>query len=368
MKIKHWTLLLLLSVLAILLPVKDSECATQQHGIKFTAKATKIDTEKGTPNFPRWSQDGSAVLYLTPLNHGAYKLWQLSPSGLEASVALSSVPSPFIAPDGKSAAYVKAHQLHLVDIATKKSQGIPLPNSFKTAADLYSVFWSPNGRFIALYSVASSTTKIWIYDVAQKSFKKVTEAKNRSKAAPDPQSYSFLSSWSPNSQSITYPLFYDDKTEYFIARLDGGDPQRIDTLPNVALAEPSWTVQSYILWYGYDKNKMGGDSASADSSEIYVVNVITRKMKRIEIKNITSAWYPVLSPDGRWLVFYAKDRNNKLKLMLTNLEGSFLDVLDDKITPGQAPKWSPDSKSVVYNKLLDSGAITLGLITISPAQ
>ncbi|MBI5103003.1 MAG: hypothetical protein HZB33_14395 [Nitrospirae bacterium] len=367
MKIKLWSAYLVICLLLIS-HTQKSECATQQNRIKFEAKVTKIDIKKGTPNFPQLTQDGSALLYLTPLNHGEYTLWRLSPSSLEARVAVSNVPSPFIASDGKSTAYVKDHQLHILDIETKKSKIVPLPRTFKTSANLYSVIWSPNGRFIALYSVASSTTRIWIYDIGQRAFRKVTEVQNPSKTPPEAQSYSYLSGWSPNSQALAYPVFYDDKTEYFITQVEDGVPKKIDILPNVAVAEPSWTMQNYILWYGYDKNKMSGDNESADFSELYVVNVLTRKMNKINIKNITSAWYPVLSPNGRWLVFYAKDINNELKLLLTDLVGSFIEVLDDKITPGQAPKWTPDSKSVVYDKLLDSGAITLGVVTISSAQ
>ncbi len=48
--------------------------------------------------------------------------------------------------------------------------------------------------------------------------------------------------------------------------------------------------------------------------------------------------------------------------MLTAMRGRFVAVLDDSVTPGERARWSPDSKMVVYDKLLPFGEITLGLV------
>jgi Tol biopolymer transport system component len=164
------------------------------------------------------------------------------------------------------------------------------------------------------------------------------------------------------------PVFSNERVDYLIIGLHKFNTRRIEGMQGVSFAEPSWTAKNYISWYGYAKSKKETKSDSADFSGIYIANASTGKMTNIDFSNIASAWYPVLSPDARWIVFYAKDVKNKLKLMMTDVEGSFVEVLDESISPGQAPRWSHDSRRIVYNKLLDSGAITLGLITISPSN
>jgi Tol biopolymer transport system component len=347
----------------MLFPLESTESGTSGNRIKFQTRITKIDTAKGTPNFSRWSKDGKSIIYFTPLKQSGYALWQLSPVTLVPEMITSNIPSPVLDWNSKSLAYIRDQRLHIIEVATGKEKAVTLPMS-TTNSKYYLISWSPNSRFLAVYIASGIVGAIWTYDSQTSSFSRLAEINNSSPIAPDPTAYIYMTAWSPKSDQIVFPIFEQKEVHYYSARLNGTKHILMRVANNMAFAEPSWTNENYILWYGYDEEKLKTAKEQDNFSEIHVYNIRSKKLMKLEIKEVLSAWYPVLSPDGRRVVFYGRENSRKSKLMLTDLKGSFLEILDERITPGQAPKWSPDSQSIIYDKLLDSRAITMGLITL----
>jgi Tol biopolymer transport system component len=86
--------------------------------------------------------------------------------------------------------------------------------------------------------------------------------------------------WSPNGRRIAFTWLRNEKWELWLLRLDGS----ADPLTSGVVSHPTWAPDGKRLAY-------------ASSSEIFVINVKTRKTRSLA----SGSQCPVWSPNGKWI-------------------------------------------------------------------
>lgn len=110
------------------------------------------------------------------------------------------------------------------------------------------------------------------------------------------------------------------------------------TLPDVIGSEPSFYKACDVLIY---------TSESSGVSQIYTVHLRTGEIKQIT-DTFSDKHYPVVSPDGNWLVFNEEVFGEwVLSLRPLNKDSSHIQIQLNTFNP-MKPSWSHDSKKLVY--------------------
>ncbi len=309
-----------------------------------TTPVAITSTEAGLARIPRWSPDGSRLLFL-------------SPRGLETVPALGGPPKLLVpvvrgawadgtwSPDGRSVAYARGDSVFVLAVEDGAARGLA------RLTEAHSCDWSPDGRRLACASgnrrfvgnedfgnIALSS--VWIVPVAGGSPVRITEgeALNTSPA------------WLPGGRSLVYISDRDGGRDiYQVALGHDGQPLRAPVRLTTGLnaAQVSVSADGRRLSYTAFTQTSNVWSLPVPRSGMALVSraePVTRGNQVVENCDV--------SPDGRWLAFDS-DRGGTHQIYRMPLAGGDVEQLTSGAGPAFVPTFSPDGREIAYHAFKD---------------
>lgn len=206
---------------------------------------------------PRWSPDGSRLLYTTYYKTGF--------------------------PD-----------IYSINLATGRKEPIATFKGTNTGGA-----YSPDGRRIAMTLSGTGNAEIYIADTRGKNIRRLTTNKSN-EASPN---------WSPDGSRLVYTSDAPGKPQLYQISVNGGGPQRIATNISSYCSEP--------VWNPVDSNKIAFTASIGGGFQIAVYDFKTRSSK--QITSGASSVEPAWLSDGRHLVF-TKREGGRTRLMIVDSE------------------------------------------------
>ena len=330
------------------------------------------------PSRPDWSPKGGLIAF-QGYKGGTFHIWLMKPDGTgvrQLTTGHGDDREPRISPDGKTVAFASdrafegSYDIWIADIATGK-----LTRKTTAAEEEYEPTWSADGTTIAFVSgkgvsrghgafVVGGDIKSVDSTGAVKTLYSLPHGE-----AGDPFSAAHLDSpsFSPDGK-LAYTVFSGGKSELFV------DGKQVGTAEDVFPFYASF-VGSKVLYTG-DGKILLTDLASGTTSAVPFTATfqIDRPGYRHRIydfdatatKPVKGILHPVLSPDGKSVVFAALNQ-----LWMMPLGGKPVALTSDSFYK-QDPSFSPDGKSIVFSSdavgyerlyIMDLGTKTARLVT-----
>lgn len=245
-----------------------------------------------------------------------------------------------VSPDGKTIVFDLMGDLYTVPMsggqATQLTRGI----AFDTHPR-----YSPDGKKILFTSDRSGSENVWWIDLVTKDTLQVTKEKDQNFPS---------AAWTPDGDYIVYSKGKLDVQLYMVHKNGGGGIQLINT-PGMKTIDPAVSPDGR---YVYFSQRTGPWSYDAQLPQ-YEVGIYDRDNSKVSTvtSRYGSGFTPVLSPDGKWLV-YGSRFEDKTGLVIRDLHTGDEKWLaypvqrDDQesiatmgVLPGMA--FTPDSKDLV---------------------
>jgi Tol biopolymer transport system component len=246
-----------------------------------------------------------------------------------------------VSPDGKTIAFDLMGDIYTVPVtggqATQVTKGIAFDSHPR---------YSPDGKKLLFSSDRSGSENIWWIDFEKKDTFQVT--KERDQNLPS-------ACWTPDGDYIVYSKGKMNVQLYMIYKNGGGGTQLIDAPASLKTIDPTVSPDGRYIYYS---RRYGPWSYNADLPQ-YQVGVYDRENGKSSVitSRYGSGFTPVLSKDGKWLV-YGSRFEDKTGLVLRNIATGDEKWLaypvqrDDQesiatmgVLPGMA--FTPDSKAVI---------------------
>ena len=206
---------------------------------------------------PRWSPDGSRVLFTTYFRSGF--------------------------PD-----------IYSIDVLTGQKQPIATFKGTNTGGA-----FSPDGRRIAMALSGTGDSEIYVTDNQGRNMCRLTTNKSL-EASP---------SWAPNGTRLVYTSDRRGRPQLYVMSVNGGAPMRLPTNISSYCSEP--------VWNPVDPSKIAFTAAIAGGFQIALYDMEARTSKQLTqgASSVEPAWLN----DGRHLVF-TKREGGRTRLMLLDSE------------------------------------------------
>jgi imidazolonepropionase-like amidohydrolase/Tol biopolymer transport system component len=330
-------------------------------------RATPLLTGMAFEAQPRFSPDGKKVVFISDRS-GGDNVWTLS-LDLKDTTAVTqgngnAYVSPEYSPDGKYIAVSRAGsvfgaaklQMYHVDGGSGLPVGVIPPQAKAIGAA-----FSPDGRYL----YAAGRTGDWQYNAALPQYTLVRYDRETGQYSPVALRYgsAFRPALSPDGKWLVYGTRHETKTglrlrdlktgeerwlAYPIQRDDSEARATLDVIPGYSFTPDSKAI---VISYGGEiwRVPMEGGAPARIPLEVPVKLEIGPEVKfayrvdtsaMLTIKQIRS---PVVSPDGKRVVFTAVDR-----LWIANVDGTTPRRLTSADMGEFHPVWAPDGKSVAY--------------------
>jgi Tol biopolymer transport system component len=217
------------------------------------------------PEGPRWSPDGSRIMFTDGNYDGPHFTYVVSSQGGPPVRVLPdnkccNEGDPTWSPDGKQiAVWVESHEgkteteLKIVNISTNEVSYLPSPPK-----RTWSPRWSPDGRYIVcVTNPYPNTDGLEVFDFKLKKWKiLLTELGSGN-----------WPSWSRDSRWIYYFMNRVDRYAVLRISVDGGRPERVTDLRG--FHGTGW----FYGWYGLDSNDNPLMLREAGDNEIYALTL-----------------------------------------------------------------------------------------------
>ncbi len=248
---------------------------------------------------------------------------------------------PVVSPDGERVAYVKNivkdeenrffSKVFVMDKNGKNIQEVKMKNGQQKAP-----WFSPDGKYISFLSDESGTFQVWIKDLSNDTFRKITSVRHGI------ENYS----WSPCCDKIVFQgKFYKDEIK-----------------ENLAFCE--MTVEEYDSYVEEKKNapieitdiiyKFDGEGISDGSMPLVGIAQLDSLKQSVLVEKFPCI-KPSWSPDGEKITFYGRPyegvKARKHELFVCDETGEGLNRLsnDMLIIAEQPPCFTKDSKYVIFD-------------------
>jgi Tol biopolymer transport system component/imidazolonepropionase-like amidohydrolase len=246
-----------------------------------------------------------------------------------------------ISPDGKTIVFDMMGDLFTVPATGGKATALTKGIAFDSHPR-----WSPDGKKILFSSDRSGAENIWWIDLEKKDTFQVT--KERDQNFPS-------ATWTPDGDYIVYSKGKMQVQLYLVHKNGGAGTQLISTPATYKTIDPTVSPDGRYIYFS-GRTGPWNYNAALPQYELAVYDRQTSKVNRITSR-YGSAFTPVLSKDGQWLV-YGSRFEDKTGLVIRNLSTGDEHWLaypvqrDDQesiatmgVLPGMA--FTPDSKAVI---------------------
>jgi len=168
--------------------------------------------------------------------------------------------------------------------------------------------YSPDGKKILFISDRSGADNVWYIDTEKKDTVQVTKDQNQ---------YFPSACWTPDGEYIVYAKGRRNIKLYMAHRKSGAGVQLIDAPLNLKTIDPAVSADGRYIYYSKRTNAWNYNAVLPQ----YQVGVYDRENGKLNTitSRYGSGFTPVLSKDGKWLV-YGSRFEDKTGLVIRNLE------------------------------------------------
>lgn len=255
---------------------------------------------------PRWSTDGRRIIFESNKD-GHWDVYSMGSDGSDL-VRLTETPaaesSPVYSPDMKQVAFASYRDGNPEIYVMEADGSNPTRLTFNPANDICP-YWSPDGTRIYFSSNRGGREEIFAIRMSDHKELAVSAPGGHEGAHETGEYYEEHPVWSPDGARLTFRAGTGDRAEWFTMDLAGG---RMD--PARDLPGPFRTV----------------------------------------IPDFGPVEHPVVSPDGKWMVFESK-RDGNWELYLASINGSDARRLTESAGADTQPAWSPDGNQIAFTSL-----------------
>jgi imidazolonepropionase-like amidohydrolase/Tol biopolymer transport system component len=286
------------------------------------------------------------------------KKWDVNhPPGAAVTVGIDTRTGTWmsvdVSPDGKQIVFDLLGDLYLLPIGGGEAKAL----THGMAWDMQARF-SPDGKQLAYMSDAAGGDNIWVMNVDGSGAREISKEKYRLLNNPV---------WHPNGQFIAARKHYSGTRslgsgELWMYHARGGAGVQLNEKPNWQkdLGEPAFSPDGRYIYYSQDTTAGTRFEYNKDSNgQIYTI--FRRDLKDQKVKPFVNgqggAVRPVPSPDGKYLAFVRRVRNQStlyIKDLTTGRETPAWDGLERDLQEAWAIhgvypafSWIPGSKEIV---------------------
>jgi tricorn protease len=299
-------------------------------------KEFKVHTSyRGKDFFPSIDKQGNLYFISDRLN-GQYNLYQLK--GQEKVKLTSfdtSIKTPLVSANGQIVVFIKDYQLYTYNVASKKSQKVPvklfqndsltLEKGFNISGKISAFDVSPDGKKITFVSRG----ELFVSDIKGKFIRHI-------ETAADGRVIEVL--WLKDNKTLIFNQTLDGWQNLFKVRSDIHEKEQkltTDTVNNRNIALDSERKQMLYL---------------SGATKLKVMDLKSFKSKTVVQEELWGFYnsQPYFSPDDRFIVFTAI-RNFEEDILVHELaNGKTINLTDSGISES-APFWSPDGKYLYFS-------------------
>ncbi|MBA63257.1 MAG: hypothetical protein CMJ76_12940 [Planctomycetaceae bacterium] len=179
---------------------------------------------------------------------------------------------------------------------------------------------SPNERYLAL-EIASESDDIWIYDLFEKTIRKVTNQGNN-----------HLPLWTPDGKAIYFGSRVGERTGLYKMGAFGGNKEKLAEFDD-------WYIR-VAFGSSTDIMLLERNNGIADASGVPDLENLTVENKHVN-------WGPVISPDDKWVAFVS-DRTGRYEIFVAPMPLDVQNARQVSIDGGFFPTWSRDGGKIFY--------------------
>jgi Tol biopolymer transport system component len=287
---------------------------------------------------PRWSPDGSSLVYFSRGGDGEGAIWSIPALGGPPRRLMAGIGGADVSRGGRLTCFRLADgKIQLVTAALDGSDvRVVLPSS---AGYHRYPRWSPDSRWIAFQRGDGVRDDVFVVDAGGGEARRLTN--DRSVLAG--------LSWLPSSEGIVYASSRGTTVPYlpsfrlWEARLDGSAARPV-TAADASYEQPdvhsTGLVSAARLRMRFDISRFPVDGAASDN--VKRAEQVTRQTGQV----LT----PTSSPDGDEMAFLA-DHGGRANLWVMSTRGGELRQITFESDPAVAvgvPVWSPDGQSIAF--------------------
>ena len=247
---------------------------------------------------------------------------------------------PDISPNGDKVAFsVSTHEgnksvIWVYDIPSGEMLQLTEPDTNSHIGDVH-VQWAPDGRTIAFVSDRSGENHIYLVSSTGGDVQRISIQALRDGTGP----WVCRFSWSPDGEHIAFSDSDDEGVDLFTIRLKDNTIEQLTNRPGIE-QYPNWSDDGASIIYV-------GDQSGLD--EFWIYDLATGTESKVPMDAISGIAYPVLSPDGEWIVFMAPGIIG-LSSFVVSINGGPV----RKVAPGDkyvnwGPVWDPDGDHLIYH-------------------
>src|SRR5512133_2033205 len=187
--------------------------------------------------------------------------------------------------------------------------------------------WSPDGRRVLVTSYRAGRPEIWVYGVADRSFRRLSSVQNAMGGV-----------YSPDGTKIAFTASDGGNSDVWVMSADGSGARRLTTQPSLDLS-PAWSPDGKRLAFVSDR---------AGTPQLYVMNADGSDPRRLTFQgnyNQTPQW----SPRGDLVAFTARDERKVFDVFVVSADtGKIERVTQDQGRTNEEPSWAPNGRLLVF--------------------
>jgi Tol biopolymer transport system component len=211
------------------------------------------------------------------------------------------------------------------------------------------ISWSPDGKRIAISSKAGNQDAIFLIDVASGDQEQLSFG----------LAGIFSVDWSPKGDAIAFVGNTASQSDIFVYNLK--TKKLVNLTDDIYSDErPTWSPDGKKLYFSSDR----GDVVTHDSTDIrfhdynsydiFSIDVATRDIERLTDWSRSNQGSPVVSPDGKKILFVS-DRNGINNIYMLNLETKKWRPITNSLSGVYQLSLSHDGSKMVFSSLINGG-------------
>jgi dipeptidyl aminopeptidase/acylaminoacyl peptidase len=303
-----------------------------------------VNSQVGGRDTPVWATDGSKIIFLSEQDGG---IWYVSPTGGSPTRLVSGVPGGInprsnvqlhVSPDGRFVAFVKGvdggTDIFLFNIADKTTKRLTAQGARISA---YS--FSPDSRTIAFSSNRYGSTDIFTVSVPAGHTQRLTNDK-REEVFP---------SWTPDGKEVIYTRLDDDWVDHdvFAIPANGGTSRPI-------VSDKNYFDYRQGAGFGFARVSPDGSNILIRSQRSGWANYWVAPMAGGAPRQIAAEaadqsearW----SPDGKSILFLSMNNGTQSVKVVPAAGGPVKILAKPEMGIASRAEWSPDGKSISYTQ------------------
>jgi len=185
---------------------------------------------------------------------------------------------------------------------------------------------SPDGLRVAADVSERNGSKLWIWDIAQKTLTPLAF-----------DNVAIRPVWTPDGRRLAYTR--NDLGDIFQVAADGSaPPESLLVIPGRQLAD-AWTPDGRTLFY-HENN------AATTRNDIMYLSLDSARARHAFLQTLADEFGPAVSPDGRW-VAYTSDESSRAEVYVRSFPepGGKVQV---SLDGGAEARWSKDGRELFY--------------------